>query len=157
DFSRTSADSLRRFLLKVEPFVKWLKFTDVSNVSDGLLSDELIAVVGQLNGLKVLPAEDAQLHNINIGDKTLLSIVDAGKEPSCFDVEGCSGITPGGIRAFLEVRRQRAQRLFVHLSQLAHFSNSDRERVKNFSFSHINDWKLSRIVTFCDNSARAFI
>uniref|UniRef100_A0A914VYG7 Uncharacterized protein n=1 Tax=Plectus sambesii TaxID=2011161 RepID=A0A914VYG7_9BILA len=45
---------------------------------------------------------DMELHNINIGDETLLAMANADHMSSYFSFVGCSGITPDGIRAFIE-------------------------------------------------------
>uniref|UniRef100_A0A914VX16 F-box domain-containing protein n=1 Tax=Plectus sambesii TaxID=2011161 RepID=A0A914VX16_9BILA len=102
DLSQTSRDSLRAFLAQVQPSIKQLKFQFPSNISDSLLSDDLIGVAGRLNGLMVLPEQGSTLRDVNIGDETLLSVVNTDYISSFFFVMGCSGITPGGIRAFLE-------------------------------------------------------
>uniref|UniRef100_A0A914WP87 F-box domain-containing protein n=1 Tax=Plectus sambesii TaxID=2011161 RepID=A0A914WP87_9BILA len=102
DLSQTSRDSLRAFLVKVEPFIRRLHFQQTFNIGN-LLSDDLIGAAGRLDCLMVVPAcWGAELRNINIGDETLLSMADANHMPSYFCFFGCSGITPGGIRAFVE-------------------------------------------------------
>uniref|UniRef100_A0A914W0T3 F-box domain-containing protein n=1 Tax=Plectus sambesii TaxID=2011161 RepID=A0A914W0T3_9BILA len=109
DLSKTSRDSLRAFLVKVEPSISWLYFQDSRNIDDSLLSDDLIGAAGQLDGLMVLPTcwglklrDRIDIGNINIGDNTLLAMADTTRVSSYFSVMGCSGITPGGIRAFIE-------------------------------------------------------
>uniref|UniRef100_A0A914VG52 F-box domain-containing protein n=1 Tax=Plectus sambesii TaxID=2011161 RepID=A0A914VG52_9BILA len=102
DLSQTSRDSLRAFLMKVQPFIKQLKFQFPSNISDNLLSDDLIGAAGRLNGMMVLPVQGSTLRDVNIGDETLLSIVDAHDISPFFFVKSSSGITPGGVRAFIE-------------------------------------------------------
>uniref|UniRef100_A0A914UHR3 Uncharacterized protein n=1 Tax=Plectus sambesii TaxID=2011161 RepID=A0A914UHR3_9BILA len=99
DLSKTSQDSLRAFLVKVEPSIKRLHFEGVENTPDSLLSDDLIYAAGRLDGLIVVPWT---LRNINIGDETLMSMVDTDHTSSYFFVTECLGITPGGIRAFVE-------------------------------------------------------
>uniref|UniRef100_A0A914XK27 F-box domain-containing protein n=1 Tax=Plectus sambesii TaxID=2011161 RepID=A0A914XK27_9BILA len=102
DLSQTSRDSLRAFLVKVEPSIRRLNFQNVTNISDSLLSDDVIAAAGLLNGLMVVPVKGSKLRDINIGDETLLSMVDADHMSSYLSVIGASGITPGGIRSFVE-------------------------------------------------------
>uniref|UniRef100_A0A914XDQ5 F-box domain-containing protein n=1 Tax=Plectus sambesii TaxID=2011161 RepID=A0A914XDQ5_9BILA len=103
DFSQTSRDSLRAFLVKVEPSVKWLHFQFTRNMDDGLLSDDVIGVAGRLDGLMVMPMRlGSKLRDINIGDRTLLAMVDTDHLSSYVSLLGCSGITPIGIRAFVE-------------------------------------------------------
>uniref|UniRef100_A0A914VNP3 F-box domain-containing protein n=1 Tax=Plectus sambesii TaxID=2011161 RepID=A0A914VNP3_9BILA len=109
DLSKTSQAFLRAFLKKVEPTVKELLFQNADNIGHSLLSDDLIGAAGRLDGLMVLPngwfwAKDANdvVSDINIGDDTLLSMAEAGRVSSYFCVVDCSGITPGGIRAFIE-------------------------------------------------------
>uniref|UniRef100_A0A914W5A7 F-box domain-containing protein n=1 Tax=Plectus sambesii TaxID=2011161 RepID=A0A914W5A7_9BILA len=103
DLSQTSRNSLRAFLVKVEPFVTQVHFQNAYNIPDSLLSDDLIDAAGRLNGLMVLPlGSDSELHNINIGDDTLLAMADSDVMFFHFFVKGCSGITTSGIRAFIE-------------------------------------------------------
>uniref|UniRef100_A0A914VHI3 F-box domain-containing protein n=1 Tax=Plectus sambesii TaxID=2011161 RepID=A0A914VHI3_9BILA len=103
DLSQTSRDSLRAFLVKVEPSIKRLNFQHAKNIADSLLSDDLICAAGRLDGLMIKPWPwGSKLHNINISDETLLSMANANDTPSYFLVMGWSGITPGGIRAFVE-------------------------------------------------------
>uniref|UniRef100_A0A914VVX7 F-box domain-containing protein n=1 Tax=Plectus sambesii TaxID=2011161 RepID=A0A914VVX7_9BILA len=109
DLSKTSRDSLRAFLVKVEPTIRRLLFQNADNIGHSLLSDDVIGAAGRLDGLMVLPngwywAKDANdvVSDINIGDDTLLSMAEAGRVSSYFCVVDCSGITPGGIRAFIE-------------------------------------------------------
>uniref|UniRef100_A0A914VCP1 F-box domain-containing protein n=1 Tax=Plectus sambesii TaxID=2011161 RepID=A0A914VCP1_9BILA len=90
NLSHTSRDSLRAFLVKVEPFVKELLFRNACNIADSLLSDDVIDAAG------------SELPNFNIGDETLLAMADADHMPWYFRVMGCSGITPNGIRAFIQ-------------------------------------------------------
>uniref|UniRef100_A0A914XEV8 F-box domain-containing protein n=1 Tax=Plectus sambesii TaxID=2011161 RepID=A0A914XEV8_9BILA len=103
DLSQTSRDSLRAFLVKVEPSVKWLNFQYANNIGNSLLNDDVIAAAGRLKGLMVMPmCLGSKLRDINIGDETLLAMANADHMPSYFSVVGCSGITPDGIRAFVE-------------------------------------------------------
>uniref|UniRef100_A0A914VWJ7 F-box domain-containing protein n=1 Tax=Plectus sambesii TaxID=2011161 RepID=A0A914VWJ7_9BILA len=102
DLSQTSRDSLRAFLAQVQPSIKQLKFQFASNIGDSLLSDDVIGAAGRLNGLMVLPVRGSTLRDVNIGDQTMLSLVDADHVSSFFFVTGCSGVTPVGIRAFIE-------------------------------------------------------
>uniref|UniRef100_A0A914V5P8 F-box domain-containing protein n=1 Tax=Plectus sambesii TaxID=2011161 RepID=A0A914V5P8_9BILA len=103
DLSKTSRDSLRAFLVKVEPSVKWLHFQYANNIGNSLLSDEIIGAAGRLKGLMVMPmCLGSKLSDINISDRTLLAMADADRMFSYVSVAGCSGITPGGIRAFIE-------------------------------------------------------
>uniref|UniRef100_A0A914VN67 F-box domain-containing protein n=1 Tax=Plectus sambesii TaxID=2011161 RepID=A0A914VN67_9BILA len=103
DFSKTSRNSLRAFLGKVEPFVKQLSFQDASNIGRSLLSDDLLNAAGRLDGLMIKPlCSDSDLCDINIGDDTLLAMANSDDMFFHFFVQGCSGITPGGIRAFIE-------------------------------------------------------
>uniref|UniRef100_A0A914VNN8 F-box domain-containing protein n=1 Tax=Plectus sambesii TaxID=2011161 RepID=A0A914VNN8_9BILA len=102
DLSQTSRDSLRAFLVKVEPSIMWLHFQYANNIGN-LLSDDLIGAAGRLDGLMVTPAcGGLRLRNINISDETLLAMVDADHVPSYLYFMGCSGITLRGIRAFIE-------------------------------------------------------
>uniref|UniRef100_A0A914VVY1 F-box domain-containing protein n=1 Tax=Plectus sambesii TaxID=2011161 RepID=A0A914VVY1_9BILA len=101
DLSQTSRDSLRAFLEKVEPSVKWLHFQYANNIGNSLLSDDVIGAAGRLDGLMVMPmCLGSKLRDINIGDRTLLAMVDSDEVLLHFFVMGCSGITPAGIRAF---------------------------------------------------------
>uniref|UniRef100_A0A914XFZ0 F-box domain-containing protein n=1 Tax=Plectus sambesii TaxID=2011161 RepID=A0A914XFZ0_9BILA len=118
DLSQTSPDSLRAFLVKVEPTIERLHFQQALNIPRNLLSDDVICAAGRLNGLMVLPrswgeelADNNVISDINIGDNTLLSMVDANDISSYFLVMGCSSITPGGIRAFVEkwMKKKRRQ------------------------------------------------
>uniref|UniRef100_A0A914VXV4 F-box domain-containing protein n=1 Tax=Plectus sambesii TaxID=2011161 RepID=A0A914VXV4_9BILA len=103
DLSQTSRDSLRAFLVKVEPFVGRLHFQNVNNVANSLLSDDVIGAAGWLDGLMIEPVcFNSELPNFNIGDESLLSLFNVDTTSSYFLVMGCSGITPGGIRAFIE-------------------------------------------------------
>uniref|UniRef100_A0A914UGB7 F-box domain-containing protein n=1 Tax=Plectus sambesii TaxID=2011161 RepID=A0A914UGB7_9BILA len=103
DLSQTSRDSLKTFLVKVEPSIRRLNFQNAINIADSLLSDDLIGAAGRLDGLMVMPWYwGSELHNFNIGDDTLLAMADADHMSSYFSVVGCSGITPDGIRAFIE-------------------------------------------------------
>uniref|UniRef100_A0A914VHI8 F-box domain-containing protein n=1 Tax=Plectus sambesii TaxID=2011161 RepID=A0A914VHI8_9BILA len=103
NLSHTSRDSLRAFLVKVEPFVKELLFRDAFNIADSLLSDDVIDAAGRLEGLMIKPVcWGSELPNFNIGDNTLLAMADADHMPWYFRVMGCSGITPNGIRAFIQ-------------------------------------------------------
>uniref|UniRef100_A0A914VYE9 F-box domain-containing protein n=1 Tax=Plectus sambesii TaxID=2011161 RepID=A0A914VYE9_9BILA len=103
DLSQTSRGSLRAFLVKVEPSVERLHFQYARNIDDGLLSDDVIGAAGRLDGLMVMPmCLGSKLRDINIGDRTLLAMADADHMFSYASVMGCSGITPGGIRAFVE-------------------------------------------------------
>uniref|UniRef100_A0A914WEP5 F-box domain-containing protein n=1 Tax=Plectus sambesii TaxID=2011161 RepID=A0A914WEP5_9BILA len=103
DLSQTSRDSLRAFLVKVEPSIKRLHFQYAKNISHNLLSDNVIRAAGRLDGLMVMPWDrNPALLDINIGDETRLAMADADHMPSYFCVMGCSGITPGDIRAFVE-------------------------------------------------------
>uniref|UniRef100_A0A914UUE2 F-box domain-containing protein n=1 Tax=Plectus sambesii TaxID=2011161 RepID=A0A914UUE2_9BILA len=54
DLSRTSRDSLRAFLVKVEPSIVRLHFQYASNIGHNLLSDDVICAAGRLNGLMVV-------------------------------------------------------------------------------------------------------
>uniref|UniRef100_A0A914WNY5 F-box domain-containing protein n=1 Tax=Plectus sambesii TaxID=2011161 RepID=A0A914WNY5_9BILA len=103
DLSQTSRESLRAFLVKVEPSVERLHFQYARNMDDGLLSDDVIGAAGRLDGLMVMPmCLGSKLRDINIGDRTLLAMADADHMFSYLSVMGCSGITPNGIRAFVE-------------------------------------------------------
>uniref|UniRef100_A0A914VD72 F-box domain-containing protein n=1 Tax=Plectus sambesii TaxID=2011161 RepID=A0A914VD72_9BILA len=102
DLSQTSRDSLRAFLMKVKPSIKRLHFQYANNIGQSLLSDDLISAAGRLEGLIVMPAcWGSKLRKINISDDTLLAMADADRLPSYFFIMGCSGITPGGIRALV--------------------------------------------------------
>uniref|UniRef100_A0A914VMF6 Uncharacterized protein n=1 Tax=Plectus sambesii TaxID=2011161 RepID=A0A914VMF6_9BILA len=73
------------------------------NIGHNLLSDDVICAAGRLNGLMVVQkCWGAELRNINIGDETLLAMADADHMPSYFCFMGCLGITPRGVRAFVE-------------------------------------------------------
>uniref|UniRef100_A0A914X9Y4 F-box domain-containing protein n=1 Tax=Plectus sambesii TaxID=2011161 RepID=A0A914X9Y4_9BILA len=117
DLSQTSRDSLRAFLVKVEPSIRRLHFQEAKNIPDNLLSDELISAAGRLDRLMVLPTcwgwqpDDNVVSDINIGDNTLLLMVDADLKRSYCCLTGCSGITPGGIRAFIEkwMKKQKSE------------------------------------------------
>uniref|UniRef100_A0A914VDQ1 F-box domain-containing protein n=2 Tax=Plectus sambesii TaxID=2011161 RepID=A0A914VDQ1_9BILA len=101
--SQTSRVSLRAFLKKVEPSVKKLHFENTRNMPDSLLSDNVIGAAGRLDGLLVMPAcWGSEPHNFSIGDETLLAVADAKCQPLYCCLMGCSGITTGGIRAFIE-------------------------------------------------------
>uniref|UniRef100_A0A914X7N6 F-box domain-containing protein n=1 Tax=Plectus sambesii TaxID=2011161 RepID=A0A914X7N6_9BILA len=103
DLSQTSRDSLKTFFVKIEPSIRWLHFENPRNISGNLLSDDVIGAAGRLDGLMVLPWYwGSELHNINIGDDTLLAMAGADLMPSYIFVMGCSDITPGGIRVFVE-------------------------------------------------------
>uniref|UniRef100_A0A914XK22 F-box domain-containing protein n=1 Tax=Plectus sambesii TaxID=2011161 RepID=A0A914XK22_9BILA len=103
DLSQTSRDSLKAFLVKVEPSIRRLHFQNVCNSADSLLSDDVIGAAGRLDYLMVMPLRwSSKQHNINIGDETVLAMADVDRMPSYFCFMGCSGITPGGIRAFVE-------------------------------------------------------
>uniref|UniRef100_A0A914XH10 F-box domain-containing protein n=1 Tax=Plectus sambesii TaxID=2011161 RepID=A0A914XH10_9BILA len=103
DLSKTSRNSLRAFLMKVEPFVRQIQFQNAYNIPDSLLSDDLIDAAGPLNGLMIKPlCSDLDLCDINIGDDTLLAMADSDEVLLHFFVKGCSGITTGGIRTFIE-------------------------------------------------------
>uniref|UniRef100_A0A914UPQ8 F-box domain-containing protein n=1 Tax=Plectus sambesii TaxID=2011161 RepID=A0A914UPQ8_9BILA len=103
DLSKTSQNSLKAFLEKVEPFVKRLSFQDASNIGRSLLSDDVIDAAGRLDGLMIKPlCSDSDLCDINIGDDTLLAMANSDDMFFHFFVMGCSGITPGGIRTFIE-------------------------------------------------------
>uniref|UniRef100_A0A914X777 F-box domain-containing protein n=1 Tax=Plectus sambesii TaxID=2011161 RepID=A0A914X777_9BILA len=103
DLSQTSQKSLKAFLKKVEPSVKRLHFQDARNIGHNLLSGDVIGAAGRLDGLMVMPMRrGSNLRDINIGDETLLAMADADHMPSYICFMGCSGITPGGIRAFVE-------------------------------------------------------
>uniref|UniRef100_A0A914VXS8 F-box domain-containing protein n=1 Tax=Plectus sambesii TaxID=2011161 RepID=A0A914VXS8_9BILA len=112
DLSHTSRDSLKAFFVKVEPFVTQIQFQGACNIADSLLSDDVIGAAGQLDGLMITSVSSgSELPNLNIGDDTLLSMVDAGDVSSYFLVMDCSSITPGGIRAFVEkwMKKERPQ------------------------------------------------
>uniref|UniRef100_A0A914UNQ2 F-box domain-containing protein n=1 Tax=Plectus sambesii TaxID=2011161 RepID=A0A914UNQ2_9BILA len=103
DFSQTSRDSLRAFLVKIEPSVKWLHFQFTKNIDNSVLSDDVIGAAGRLKGLMVMPAcLGSNVYDINIGDRTLLAMVDTDHLSSYVSLLGCSGITPIGIRTFVE-------------------------------------------------------
>uniref|UniRef100_A0A914W3E5 F-box domain-containing protein n=1 Tax=Plectus sambesii TaxID=2011161 RepID=A0A914W3E5_9BILA len=103
NLSHTSRDSLKAFLVKVEPSIRWLHFQGACNIADSLLSDDVIGAAGRLDGLMIKPlCWGSELPNFNIGDDTLMSMADADHIPSYFLVMGCSGITPGGIRTFIQ-------------------------------------------------------
>uniref|UniRef100_A0A914VN71 F-box domain-containing protein n=1 Tax=Plectus sambesii TaxID=2011161 RepID=A0A914VN71_9BILA len=103
DLSHTSRDSLRAFLVKVQPFLGRLHFQNVNNIVSSLLSDDVIGAAGWLEGLMIKPeCCGSELLNFNIGDETLLSLFNVDSPSSYFLVMGCSGITPNGIRAFIE-------------------------------------------------------
>uniref|UniRef100_A0A914XJ78 F-box domain-containing protein n=1 Tax=Plectus sambesii TaxID=2011161 RepID=A0A914XJ78_9BILA len=103
DFSRTSQDSLRAFLVKVEPSIRRLNFQLASNHGDSLLSDDLIGAAGRLDSLIVMPAcRGSELPDLKFGDNMLLAMADADRVSLYFFVKGCSGITPSGIRAFVQ-------------------------------------------------------
>uniref|UniRef100_A0A914UNG2 F-box domain-containing protein n=1 Tax=Plectus sambesii TaxID=2011161 RepID=A0A914UNG2_9BILA len=103
DLSQTSRDSLRAFLVKVEPSVKWLNFQYANNIGNSLLSDDVIGAAGRLKGLMVMPmCLGSKLRDINIGDRTLLAMADADHISSFASFAGCSSITAAGIRAFIE-------------------------------------------------------
>uniref|UniRef100_A0A914XK16 F-box domain-containing protein n=1 Tax=Plectus sambesii TaxID=2011161 RepID=A0A914XK16_9BILA len=109
DLSKTSRNSLRAFLVKVEPSIKRLHFQGANNIGRNLLSDDVIGAAGQLEGLMVVPMrwgevlpDNNVISDINIGDNTLLSMADTDQKRSYCCLMGCSGITPGGIRAFIE-------------------------------------------------------
>uniref|UniRef100_A0A914VJ09 F-box domain-containing protein n=1 Tax=Plectus sambesii TaxID=2011161 RepID=A0A914VJ09_9BILA len=111
DFSQTSRDSLRAFLVKVKTSIRRLHFQAANNIADNLLNDDLIGAAGRLDGLMVLPiSRSSKLPKFNIGDDTLLAMAVAYHMPSYVCVMGCSGITPGGIRAFVEkwLKKERA-------------------------------------------------
>uniref|UniRef100_A0A914W419 F-box domain-containing protein n=1 Tax=Plectus sambesii TaxID=2011161 RepID=A0A914W419_9BILA len=101
DLSKTSRNSLKAFLVKVEPSVKRLHFEHAENIDHNLLSDDLIYAAGRLDGLMVLPS-GWSFRNVTIGDETLLSMVDSDHKSSYFCAIGCTDITPVGIRAFVE-------------------------------------------------------
>uniref|UniRef100_A0A914XI59 F-box domain-containing protein n=1 Tax=Plectus sambesii TaxID=2011161 RepID=A0A914XI59_9BILA len=104
DFSRTSRDTLRAFLVKVEPSIRRLHFQYASNMAVSILSDDVIGAAGRLDSLIVMPVPwYSRRPAYNIGDDTLLAMADADHESSYFLVKGCSGITPGGIRAFVQM------------------------------------------------------
>uniref|UniRef100_A0A914VVM5 F-box domain-containing protein n=1 Tax=Plectus sambesii TaxID=2011161 RepID=A0A914VVM5_9BILA len=103
DLSQTSRDSLRAFLVKVEPSIERLHFQFTRNIDHILLSDDVIGAAGRLKGLMVMPACLAsELRDINIGDRTLLAMVDTDHLSSYVSLLDCSGITPSGIRTFVE-------------------------------------------------------
>uniref|UniRef100_A0A914VV08 F-box domain-containing protein n=1 Tax=Plectus sambesii TaxID=2011161 RepID=A0A914VV08_9BILA len=104
DLSKTSQDSLRAFLVKVEPSIKRLHFQQTLDMPHNLLSDDLICSAGRLDGLMVVPdGWSSTLRDADIGgDETLLSMVDTDHTSSYFFVMECAGITPGGICAFVE-------------------------------------------------------
>uniref|UniRef100_A0A914W3L4 F-box domain-containing protein n=1 Tax=Plectus sambesii TaxID=2011161 RepID=A0A914W3L4_9BILA len=103
DLSQTSRNSLKAFLVKVEPSIRRLNFQNPENIADSLLSYDVIGAAGRLDGLIVLPWPwGMEFHNNNIDDETLLAMADADHMSSYFSVVGCSGITPDGIRAFVE-------------------------------------------------------
>uniref|UniRef100_A0A914VGR0 Uncharacterized protein n=1 Tax=Plectus sambesii TaxID=2011161 RepID=A0A914VGR0_9BILA len=103
DLSQTSRGSLRAFLMKVEPSIRRLHFQKVNTIGDSPLRDDVIGAAGRLEGLIMMPmCWDSEPHNINISDETLLAMADADCMPSYLYFMGCSGITPGGIRAFVE-------------------------------------------------------
>ena len=128
DLSKTSRDSLRAFLVKVEPSIKRLHFQDARNIGHNLLSGDVIGAAGRLDGLMVLPLcwgwepDDYVISDINIGDTTVLSTADVGRVSSYFCVVGCSGITPGGIRAFVEVHCLYTAQSFRHWSSFTIFT-----------------------------------
>uniref|UniRef100_A0A914UWA6 F-box domain-containing protein n=1 Tax=Plectus sambesii TaxID=2011161 RepID=A0A914UWA6_9BILA len=99
--SKTSRNTLRAFLVKVEPSIKRLHFQSADNLVQSLLNDDVISAAGRLDGLMVLPS-GWSFRNVNIGDETLLSMVDTDHTSSYFFAIGCTDITPGGIRAFVE-------------------------------------------------------
>uniref|UniRef100_A0A914VDR5 F-box domain-containing protein n=1 Tax=Plectus sambesii TaxID=2011161 RepID=A0A914VDR5_9BILA len=112
DFSQTSRESLRAFLVKVEPFVKHLLFQNASNIGSNLLSEDVIRAAGRLEGLMVMPVPwNSELPDLKIGDDMLLAIADADHVSSYFLVKGCLGITPNGIRTFVEkwMKKERPQ------------------------------------------------
>uniref|UniRef100_A0A914W1R9 Uncharacterized protein n=1 Tax=Plectus sambesii TaxID=2011161 RepID=A0A914W1R9_9BILA len=112
DLSQTSRDSLRAFLVKVEPFVTQIQFQHAYKIGDSLLSDDVIGAAGRLDGLTITPDwRGSKLPNFNIGDETLLAMADSDHVSSYFLVKGCSGITPGGIRAFIEkwIKKERLE------------------------------------------------
>uniref|UniRef100_A0A914VQ82 F-box domain-containing protein n=1 Tax=Plectus sambesii TaxID=2011161 RepID=A0A914VQ82_9BILA len=101
--SKTSRNTLRAFLVKVEPSIKRLHFQSADNFAQSLLSDDLICAAGRLDGLIVVPWPwGSKVRDVNIGDETLLSMVDTDHTSSYFFAIGCTDITPGGIRAFVE-------------------------------------------------------
>uniref|UniRef100_A0A914V816 F-box domain-containing protein n=1 Tax=Plectus sambesii TaxID=2011161 RepID=A0A914V816_9BILA len=103
DLSQTSRKSLKAFLVNVEPSIRRLHFQEAYNIPHNLLSDDLIGAAGWLDGLIVLPmGRGSNLPNFNITDKSLLTMADADLGSSYFCVMGCSGITPGCIRAFIQ-------------------------------------------------------
>uniref|UniRef100_A0A914W2X5 F-box domain-containing protein n=1 Tax=Plectus sambesii TaxID=2011161 RepID=A0A914W2X5_9BILA len=103
NLSHTSRDSLRAFVVKVEPSIRWLHFQNACNIADSLLSDDVIGAAGRLVGLMIKPVcWGSELPNFNIGDNTLLAMVDADLIPFYLYFMGCSGITPSGVRAFVE-------------------------------------------------------
>uniref|UniRef100_A0A914XDS8 F-box domain-containing protein n=1 Tax=Plectus sambesii TaxID=2011161 RepID=A0A914XDS8_9BILA len=103
DLSQTSRDSLRAFLVKVEPSIERLHFQFTKNIGNSLLSDDVIGAAGRLKGLMVMPAcLGSELRDINIGDRTLLAMVDTDHLSSYVSLLDCSGITPIGIRAVVE-------------------------------------------------------
>uniref|UniRef100_A0A914VGQ3 F-box domain-containing protein n=1 Tax=Plectus sambesii TaxID=2011161 RepID=A0A914VGQ3_9BILA len=103
DLSQTSRNSLRAFFMKVEPFVTQIQFQNAYNIPDSLLSDDLIDAAGPLNGLMIKPLfSDLDLCDINVGDDTLLAMADSDEVLLHFFGMGCSGVTTGGIRAFIE-------------------------------------------------------
>uniref|UniRef100_A0A914XLQ2 F-box domain-containing protein n=1 Tax=Plectus sambesii TaxID=2011161 RepID=A0A914XLQ2_9BILA len=103
NLSHTSRDSLKAFLRKVEPSIRWLHFQNACNIADSLLNDDVIGAAGCLVGLMIKPVcYGTELPNFTIGDNTLLAMVDADHVPSYLYFMGCSGITPGGIRAFIQ-------------------------------------------------------
>uniref|UniRef100_A0A914UTI1 F-box domain-containing protein n=1 Tax=Plectus sambesii TaxID=2011161 RepID=A0A914UTI1_9BILA len=102
DFSQTSRDTLRAFLMKVEPTIKRLHFQHAKNIGSNLLSDDVIGAAGRLDSLIVMPVPwNSWLRDLKISDETLLAMADADHVSLYFCVMGCSGITPGGIRAFI--------------------------------------------------------
>uniref|UniRef100_A0A914XGC1 F-box domain-containing protein n=1 Tax=Plectus sambesii TaxID=2011161 RepID=A0A914XGC1_9BILA len=110
DLSQTSRDSLRAFLVKVEPSIRRLNFQYTRNIDDALLSDDVIGAAGRLDGLMIMPMFlGSKLRDINIGDRTLLAMADADHISSYGSVAGCSSITPSGIRAFVEkwIKKER--------------------------------------------------
>uniref|UniRef100_A0A914V5J2 F-box domain-containing protein n=1 Tax=Plectus sambesii TaxID=2011161 RepID=A0A914V5J2_9BILA len=110
DLSQTSRDSLRAFLVKVEPTIRRLHFQYASNIGHNLLSNDVISAAGQLNGLMIKPVcYGSKLPDYHIGEDTLLAMADTDHVFSYFLVKGCTGITPGGIRAFIEkwMRKER--------------------------------------------------
>uniref|UniRef100_A0A914W4S4 F-box domain-containing protein n=1 Tax=Plectus sambesii TaxID=2011161 RepID=A0A914W4S4_9BILA len=103
DLSQTSRDSLKAFLVKVEPSVIQLDFNVPENIGHNLLSADVISAAGRLYSLTISQKRcGSKPHNINIGDETLLAIIHADHLPSHLCFMDCSGTTPGGIRTFVE-------------------------------------------------------